>query len=143
MALGVLAPAAVSGAAESAPNLVRHGANLTLVVASCPGPADNAVAEALAHHARNAAKVCVDPGGLSPETAALIADFAPDRVQVVGGKVAVPPAVMDELTAAARAAYRWSVVKRLDGATRIETAALAARVALERPDVVGPDTQPP
>ena len=140
MALGVLAPAAVSGAAESAPNLVRHGANLTLVVASCPGPADNAVAEALAHHARNAAKVCVDPGGLSPETAALIADFAPDRVQVVGGKVAVPPAVMDELTAAARAAYRWSVVKRLDGATRIETAALAARVALERPDVVGPDT---
>ncbi|WP_420625101.1 hypothetical protein [Candidatus Poriferisodalis sp.] len=140
VSLGVLAPAVPSGAASSPSNLARNGPNLTLVVAGCPGPADNAVAEALAHHARNAAKVCIDPGGLSPETAALIADFAPDRVQVVGGEVAVLPAAMDELTTAARAAYHWSVVERLGGATRIETAALAARVALERPEVVGLDT---
>ncbi len=134
-----LAVPAVPAAAQQPSNFVRSGPNLTLVVASCPGPADNAVAEALAAHARNAAKVCVDPSGLSPETAALIADFAPDRVIVVGGEVAVPPAVMDELTAAVRAAYRWAIVERLDGATRVDTAALAARVSLEHPDVAGPD----
>ncbi len=120
--------------------MVRHGVNLTLVVASCPGPADNAVAEALAHHSRNAAKVCIDPGGLSPETAALIPEFAPDRVLVVGGETAIPPAAMDELSAAARAAYRWTVVQRLGGASRIETAAAAARIALERPEVACPNT---
>lgn len=135
-----LAVSAAPAAAQRAPNLVRHGPNLTLVVASCPGPADNAVAEALAAHARNAAKVCVDPGGLSPETAALIADFAPDRILVVGGETALPPAAMEELVAAARAAYRWTAIKRLDGATRVETAALAARTALEAPNVVGPDS---
>ncbi len=134
-----LAVPAVPAAAQQPSNFVRSGPNLTLVVASCPGPADNAVAEALAAHARNAAKVCVDPSGLSPETAALIADFAPDRVIVVGGEVVVPPAVIDDLTAAVRAAYRWAVVERLDGATRIDTAALAARVSLEHPDVAGPD----
>ncbi|WP_420445930.1 hypothetical protein [Candidatus Poriferisodalis sp.] len=139
-ALAVVAPAAPSAAAEPAPNLTRYGPNLTLVVASCPGPADNAVAEALAHHGRNAAKVCIDPSGMSPETAALIAEFAPDRIFVVGGEIAVSAAAMDQLRAAARAAYRWSVVERLGGATRIETAALAARVALERPGVVGLDT---
>lgn len=62
-----LALPAVPAAAQRASNLVRSGPNLTLVVASCPGPADNAVAEALAAHARNAAKVCVDPSGLSPD----------------------------------------------------------------------------
>lgn len=134
-----LAVPAVPAAAQQSSNFVRSGPNLTLVVASCPGPADNAVAEALAAHARNAAKVCVDPSGLSPETAALIADFVPDRVIVVGGEAAVPPAVMDELTAAARAAYRWTVIQRLEGATRVETAALAARVSLEHPNVAGPD----
>ena len=136
----VIAAPAIPAAAQQAPNLVRSGPNLTLVVASCPGPADNAVAEALAAHSRNAAKVCVDPSGLSPQTAAVIADFAPDRVLVVGGEVAVPPAVMDELTEVARAAYRWTVIERIGGASRIETAAAAARVALEHPDVVGPDT---
>ncbi|WP_419916760.1 hypothetical protein [Candidatus Poriferisodalis sp.] len=134
-----LALPAMPAAAQQPSNFVRSGPNLTLVVASCPGPADNAAAEALAAHARNAAKVCVDPSGLSPDTAALIADFAPDRVIVVGGEVVVPPAVMAELTEAVRAAYRWAIVERLDGATRIDTAALAARVSLEHPDVAGPD----
>lgn len=135
-----LAASAVPAAAQRPSNLVRHGPNLTLVVASCPVPADNAVAEALAAHRRNAAKVCVDPSGVSAEAAALIADFAPDRVLVVGGEVAVRPAVMDELTAAVRAAYRWAAVGRLGGATRVETAALAARAALESPNVTGPGT---
>ncbi len=135
-----IALAAVPAAAQAPSNLVRSGPNLTLVVASCPGPADNAVAEALAAHARNAAKVCVDPSGLSEETADVIAKFAPDRVLIVGGETAVPPDVMDELTAAVRAAYRWAVIQRLGGATRIETAALAARAALESPSVTGPGT---
>lgn len=138
-ALAIALPAAPA-AAQQPSNHVRHGPNLTLVVASCPGPADNAVAEALAAHSRNAAKVCVDPSGLSAEAAALIAEFAPDRVIVAGGETAFPPAAMDELTAAVRAAYRWAAVERLAGATRVETAALAARAALEPPSVTGPDT---
>lgn len=138
-ALAIAVPA-VPAAAQQPSNFVRSGPNLTLVVASCPVPADNAVAEALAAHAHHAAKVCVDPSGLSTETADLIARFAPDRVIVVGGETAMPPDVIDELTAAARAAYRWTAVERLDGATRIETAALAARAALESPAVTGPGT---
>ena len=139
VALSVIVPVSTA-AAQQPSNHVRSGPNLTLVVASCPVPADNAVAEALAAHARNAAKVCVDPSGLSPETADLVAEFAPDRVLVVGGEVAVQPAVMDELTAAVRAAYRWAAVGRLGGTTRVETAALAARAALESPSVTGPGT---
>ena len=139
VALSLAAPA-VPAAAEQPANFVRSGPNLTLVVASCPGPADNAVAEALAAQARNAAKVCIDPSGLSPQTAALIADFAPDRVLVVGGEAALSAAAMDDLTAAVRATYRWAIIERLGGVTRVETAALAARVALERPNVVGPDS---
>ena len=138
-ALAIAVPA-VPAAAQQPSNFVRSGPNLTLVVASCPGPADNAVAEALAAHARHAAKVCIDPSGLSADTAALIAEFAPDRVIVVGGETAMPAAAMGELRAAARAAYRWTVVERLDGATRVETAALGARAALESPDVTGPGT---
>ncbi|WP_419921812.1 hypothetical protein [Candidatus Poriferisodalis sp.] len=139
-ALAVVAPAVPAAAAEAPSNQVRYGTNLTLVVANCPSPADNAVAQALARHARNAAAVCIESDGLSPETAALIAEFAPDRVLVVGGESAVLPAVMDELTAAVRAAYRWTVVERLGGTSRVETAAAAARAALERPEVAGPNT---
>ncbi|WP_428114961.1 hypothetical protein [Candidatus Poriferisodalis sp.] len=70
-ALAVVAPAVPPAAAEAPSNQVRYGTNLTLVVANCPSPADNAVAQALAHHARNAAAVCIESDGLSPETAAL------------------------------------------------------------------------
>ncbi|WP_428114964.1 hypothetical protein [Candidatus Poriferisodalis sp.] len=58
----------------------------------------------------------------------------------MGGESAVLPAAMDELTAAVCAACRWTVVERLGGTSRVETAAAAARAALERPEVAGPNT---
>lgn len=119
---------------------MRNGPNLTLVVAHCPGPADNAAAAALAHRARNAAKVCIAASRLSPELLAVVAEFAPDRILVVGGEAAVTPAMMAELTAAARSVYRWTVVERIGGPTRVHTAAAAARAALEPPAVLGPRT---
>ena len=66
--------------------------------------------------------------------------FAPDRVIVVGGPAAVPAAVMDDLVSTVRSAYRWTAVEHLNGTTRVETAAAAARVVLDTPERVGLDT---
>lgn len=141
IALGAIAAAPSAAAAQQGPsNFVRSRPNLTLVVADCSRPADMAVARSLAQHARHAAPVCLGEDGVGEELAGLIAGFQPDRVIAAGGADAVTPAVMDELRAAVRAAYRWAIVQRLDGATRVETAAAAARVALEAPSVVGADT---
>ena len=122
------------------PNFVRHGPNLTLVLANCSNAADTTAALALARHSRNAAAACLSDDGVAPELAELIGEFAPDRVMVLGGPEAVPPAVMDELSASVRSAYRWAVIQRLGGATRAETAAAAARIGLDTPERVGPDT---
>lgn len=107
------------------------------MLADCSRSADTSTAVELAAHARNAAAACLGADGVPAETAALIADFRPDRVLVVGGPAAVPPGVMDELAATVRASYRWAVVQRLGGATRADTAAAAARVALDTPERAG------
>ncbi len=138
--LGSIALATPAAAQERPSNLVRHGPNLTLVVANCERAADTTAALELARHSRNAAAACLSDDGVSAEISEIIATFAPDRVMVVGGPAAVPAAVMDELSAAVRGAYRWAVIQRLAGATRAETAAAAARVALDTPDRVGRDT---
>lgn len=135
--LGSVAIAAPAAAQEAPTNSSRHGPNLTLVLADCSSPADTSTAVALAAHARNAAAACLSAGGVPAETAALIAEFRPDRVLVVGGPAALPPAVTDELAAAVRSAYRWSVMKRLGGATRADTAAAAARELLGAPGHAG------
>lgn len=114
-----------------------YGPNRTLVLADCTRSADTSTAVELASHARNAAAACLGADGVPAETAALIADFRPDRVLVVGGPAAVAPGVMDELAATVRASYRWAVVQRLGGATRADTAAAAARVALDTPERAG------
>ncbi len=138
--LGSVALASPAAAQEQPSNLVRHGPNLTLVLADCTSPADTAIAVALSRHVRHGAAACLDADGVPAELADLIADFAPDRVLVIGGEEAVAPAVMDELSALARSAFRWAVIQRLGGETRVETAAVAARVALDTPDRVGLDT---
>ncbi len=143
IALGAIAavPSAAGAQTDGQPaNQARRGPNLTLVVADCSRHADMAVARSLAQHARHAAPACLGEDGVGAELAVLIAEFRPDRVVAVGGADAVTPAVMDELRSEVRAAYRWAIVQRLDGATRVETAAAAARVALEAPSVVGADT---
>ncbi|WP_323671603.1 hypothetical protein [Candidatus Poriferisodalis multihospitum] len=138
--LGSVLLATPAAAHESPANLVRHGPNLTLVLANCERSADTATAAELARHSRNAAVACVGADGVPAELTALIAEFEPDRVMVIGGPAAVPPAVMDELTAAVRSAYRWAVIQQLDGTTRTETSAAAARIVLDTPERVGPDT---
>ena len=133
--------AATPAAAQQGPaNFTRSGPNLTLVLANCERSADTVAAVELARHSRNAAAACLSADGVPAELAELIAAFVPDRVMVLGGPDAVPPAVMDELSEAVRSAYRWAVLQQLDGATRAETAAAAARVGLDTPERVGPDT---
>ncbi len=138
--LGSVMLATPAAAQERPTNLVRSGPNLTLVVANCDSVADTTTALNLARQARNAAFACLDADGIGADIADLVAEFAPDRVMVVGGADVVSPAVMGELSAAVRAAYRWAVIQRLGGATRVETAAEAVRVALDTPERVGPDT---
>ncbi len=144
MALAVLLGSAVlttpAAAQERPDNLVRSGPNLTLVLANCERWADTAAAWELARHSRNAAAACLSTDGVPAELAEVIATFAPDRVIVVGGPAAVPTTVMDELTAAVRSAFRWAVIQQLDGATRADTAAAAARIGLDTPERVGLDT---
>lgn len=98
---------ATPAAAQAGPsNFTRSGPNLTLVVANCERSADTTAAVELARHSRNAAAACLSADGVPAELTDLIGAFAPDRVMVVGGPAAVPPAVMDELSAAVRSAYR-------------------------------------
>ena len=132
--LSILAPTA-AGAQSS--NLTRSGPDLTLVLANCERPSDTATALDLARHSRNAAAGCLGATSVPADVAAVIAEFAPNRVLVIGGEDVVSAAAMDDLTATARSAYRWVIVKRLSGPTRVETAAAVARAALEGPNVVG------
>ena len=131
--------AAPASAQERPAHLVRSGPNLTLVLANCSSTADTATAVELAVRSRHAGAACLSDDGVPADVADLISRFEPDRVIVVGGEAAVPVAVMEELETAVRGAYRWAVMQRLDGATRVETSAAAARAALESPAVVGLD----
>ncbi len=138
--LGSLVLAGPAAAQEGPANFTRSGPNLTLVLANCERTTDTAAAVQLARHSRNAAAACLSADGVPAELSELIAAFAPDRVMVLGGPDAVPPAVMDDLTAAVRSAYRWTVLQHLDGATRVDTAAAAARIGLDTPERLGLDT---
>lgn len=138
--LGSLVLATPAAAQEQPANHTRSGPNLTLVVANCDSAADTTAAVELARHTRNAAAACLGTDSVPAELAEIIAAFAPDRVIVLGGPATVPPAVMDELTSTVRSAYRWAAIEQLDGATRAETAAAAARIGLDLPERVGADT---
>ena len=138
--LGSVVLATPAAAQAQTANLTREGPNLTLVAANCERSADVAIALELARGARNAAAACLGADEVPTDLARLISEYAPDRVLVIGGEEAVAPAVMDELSALARSAFRWTVIQRLGGETRVETAAVAARVALDTPGHVGLDT---
>ena len=120
-----------------ASSLTRSGPDLTLVLANCERPSDTATALDLVRHSRNAAAGCLNASSVPTDVAEVIAEFAPTRVLVIGGEDAVSAAAMEDLIAAARSVYRWVIVKRLGGATRVETAAAVARAALEGPNVLG------
>ena len=95
----------------------------TVVVANGWSPADIGAAAALAARIRDSAVVYVSPRGVPEATRALIAEYRPARILVVGGVSAVTPETVESLAASAPSAS----IERITGADRAETAANAAR----------------
>ncbi|WP_419863485.1 cell wall-binding repeat-containing protein [Candidatus Poriferisodalis sp.] len=95
----------------------------TVVVANGWSPADIGAAAALAARIRDSAVVYVSPRGVPEPTRALIAEYRPARILVVGGVSAVTPETAESLAASAPGAS----IERITGANRAETAANAAR----------------
>ena len=100
---------------------------MTLVVANGWSPSDVGVAAAYAAAVGDAAVGYVGPGVLPEATAALIRDYRPARVVVIGGRAAVSDGVR---AAIAAAAPNSTVIRRISGSTRADTAARAARQLL-------------
>ncbi len=97
----------------------------TVVVANGWSPPDIGVAASLAARIRDSAVLYVLPGGVPEATRALIAEYLPARILVVGGASAVTPEAVNSLAASAPGAS----IERITGADRAETAANAARHA--------------
>ena len=95
----------------------------TVVIASSRSSADAAVAAVLAARAANSVVLFTEPGALPEATRAVVAEYQPVRVVVIGGTSAVSESVYDALADAAPAAQ----LERIGGADRVETAARAAR----------------
>ncbi|WP_419944990.1 cadherin domain-containing protein [Candidatus Poriferisodalis sp.] len=100
---------------------------VTVVVANGWSPPDVGVAAAFAAATGGAAVAYTSPGSLPEATAALIRDYRPARVVVVGGRAAVADAVRAEIAGLVPAGAE---VRRVTGSTRIDTAARAARTVL-------------
>ena len=101
----------------------------TLVIANGWSAPDSGVAAALAVRTPNAAVLYTAADELPEATAAVIEEYRPLRIVIVGGTTAVSA----EAAAAVSAAAPAIEVERLEGATRTDTAAAAARRALGSP----------
>ena len=102
---------------------------VVLVIANGWSPPDIGAAAAFAAKTSNAAVAYTAAGALPAATAALIVDYAPADVVIIGGRAAVTDDVRDAIAAAAPDAR----VRRISGATREHTAATAARRILANP----------
>ena len=102
-------------------------AQRTLIIANGWSPADTGAAAALAARTPNSAVLYTTRGALPDETEAVIADYQPASIVIVGGIAAASQEVLDAAAAAAPDAK----VERFAGATRIDTAAATARQALD------------
>ena len=101
----------------------------TLIVANGWSSPDIGVAAALSARTADAAVLYTTASRLAAAAESVIRDYRPASVIIVGGTAAVSSAVWGAISAAAPAA----VVQRISGATRIETAAAAARHILGDP----------
>ena len=97
---------------------------ITLVIANGWSPPDIGTAAALAAATEDSA-VAYTASGLLPEaTAALIRDYRPTQVIIIGGRVAVADTVLNDI---ADHAPGGAVIRRITGHTRTDTAVEAAR----------------
>ena len=103
---------------------------ITLVIANGWSAPDVGVAAALAAANENSAVAYTSQGTLPAATAALIRDYRPDQVIIVGGRAAVANDVRAAITEAAPSS---ADVRRITGSTRTDTAARAARRILGSP----------
>ena len=97
---------------------------VTLVIANGWSPPDVGVAAALAAATENAAVAYTNQGTLPEATAALIVEYRPAQVIIVGGTAAV---TNDVRTAITEIAPETAIIRRITGSTRTDTAARAAR----------------
>ncbi|WP_419552385.1 cell wall-binding repeat-containing protein [Candidatus Poriferisodalis sp.] len=115
-------------AAEAARRVLGNPADapdgITLVIANGWSPPDIGVAAALAAATDNSAVAYTAPGTLPEATAALIRDYRPSQVIIVGGRAAVSNDVREAIT---DAAPTGADVRRITGQTRTDTAVEAAR----------------
>ena len=102
---------------------------VTLVIANGWSPPDVGAAAALAAATGNAAVSYTEPGTLSDAAAALIREYRPTEVIIVGGAAAVTD---DVSTAITKLVADGATVRRIDGIDRIDTSAGAARRILRR-----------
>ncbi|WP_419943983.1 cell wall-binding repeat-containing protein [Candidatus Poriferisodalis sp.] len=100
----------------------------SLVIANGRSLPDIGVAAALAASLDGSAVIYTSHDVLSAASAALIADYRPSRLFIVGGT----SAVAEETEAEARALAPGTRLARYRGASRIETASVAARRILAR-----------
>lgn len=102
-------------------------ARRTLIVVNCASPADVSAAVALAARTPDSAVLCTDPDAMPDATRSVIADYQPAEVVIIGGTAVAG----DEVEAAARAAAPATELRRIAGATRVDTAAALARAVLD------------
>ncbi len=100
---------------------------LTLVIANGWSPPDVGVAAALAAAVENSAVAYTTRRALPDATSALIRDYRPTQVIIVGGRTAISDDVRAAITDTAPAG---ASVRRITGSTRTDTAARAARRTL-------------
>ncbi len=97
-----------------------------VIVANGWRPADIGVAAALSARTPESAVIYTDGSRLSTAARSLLRDYLPAEVVVVGGDAAVSATALAEI----RRVSESESVRRLSGATRVDTAAAVARRAL-------------
>ncbi len=97
-----------------------------VIVANGWSPADIGVAAALSARTPESAVIYTDGSRLSTAARSLLRDYLPAEVVVVGGDAAVSAAALAEI----RRVSESESVRRVSGATRVDTAVAVARRAL-------------
>ena len=113
-----------------------HANPPTIIVADGWRPPDTALAAVMAAQADNTAVLYSKDSKLSPAAIAVLRDYQPEQVILIGGTSAISNELHADVTAAAARAR----IDRISGATRIETASLVARQRLGSPDSANPPT---
>ncbi|MYJ47422.1 MAG: hypothetical protein F4070_07240, partial [Acidimicrobiales bacterium] len=109
------------------------GGQITVVIANGWSPPDIGAAAAVAAGTPRSAVLYTSRSGLPEPTAAVLRDYRPARIVIVGGTAAVTPTTQEAIRDVVPAAAH----ERLAGPTRTATAAAAARSVLGDPARVG------